>query len=290
MNINRAPFWGARDLILAAAIMVAAGGVEAAPVFTSVSSVCNVGAGPSTNGTFASTQISVANCHSGGAAQGFAGPGGIGGSATGTNDVTNMTGSDARHLGRVSFDAIFRNQNGTPGFTDVALNLWLSNQFADPEVGFGGFAFLSVQGNLYNITFGSSKNSVNPAQGFGLTHVALGVSNMPLTTTMVTVPLNTPVGILYQLEVVAGMQGGTASFETVFLNALNTLSFAKAGPVFTLAQGITVDDIPELYLFNNQFQPPAAGGAVVPEPPACGLVAATLGLLVFRRRKPASHS
>ena len=111
-----------RTHVLILTALTTAGAGVAAPVFYSDSTAC----GPHdtvTNSTFASSQFSNGLCHLGVSASGFAGSGGIGGQAQGTSDVTNFTGGAGTHLGRVLFTAVFRNAGGTPGTTDVALNL-----------------------------------------------------------------------------------------------------------------------------------------------------------------------
>lgn len=252
-------------VVVLTTLMAAAEGLST-PLFRSESTACAVAQGVSqvvTSDTFAQSQASnlSPSCHGGSSASGFAGPGGIGGRAYGKSNISIITGVSATHLGRVMFTTTFRNQSGTPGTADVALNLWLSSQYSDPIPG-GGAVFLAVGTAVNGVIGGSSVTSVNPPQGFGLTHVQLGVTNQQLTTSVHTVPLNTPIGIMYDLTTTAGVSGGTLESEVVFIDAMNTLSFPKSGPVFNLAPGITVDDIPALYLFNNQFVQPSAA---VPE-------------------------
>lgn len=180
----------------------------------------------------------------------------------------------------MTFTAVFRNAGGTPGTTDIALNLSLSNQYSDPFLGQGGYVFLAVGTAINGQLGGSSITSVNPAQGFGLTLVGLGTSIQLLTTSLVTVPLNVPVGIVYDLTTTAGVSSGTPRTEVVSLDAMNTLSFPKSGVVFTLAPGITVDDIPELLVFNNQF---GRSSSAVPEPGTVGLLGLAMAGFAGRR-------
>lgn len=268
-------------VVVLTTLMAAAEGLGT-PLFRSESTACAVAAPPVTSDTFAQSQASNSSpdCHEGVSASGFAGPGGIGGRADGKSNTFFITGVSATHLGRVLFTTIFRNQSGTPGTTDIALNLWLSSQYSDPLAG-GGAVFLAVGTAVNGVTGGSSVTSVNPPQGFGLTHVQLGAANQQLTTSVHTVPLNTPVEIMYDLTTTAGVSGGTAESEIVFIDAMNTLSFPKSGPVFTLAPGITVDDIPALYLFNNHFVQPSAA---VPEPAPIGLVGLAMAVFLGPRR------
>lgn len=165
-----------------------------------------------------------------------------------------------------------------------ALNLSLSSQYSGPFLGQGGSVFLAVGTTIGGQIDGSSVTSVNPAQGSGLTLVGLGTANQLLTTSLRTVPLNVPVGIVYDLTTTAVVSGGTPQTEVVFLNAMNTLSFPKSGVVFTLAPGITVDDIPELLVFNNQFVQPSSA---IPEPGTMALfgiaMAGFAGRSSFRR-------
>jgi hypothetical protein len=58
------------------------------------------------------------------------------------------------------------------------------------------------------------------------------------------------------------------------------MTFNKFGPVFSVPEGITVDDIPELFLFNNQFTPPSGE---IPEPASFALLGG--GLLFLARLK-----
>ncbi len=270
-----------KHLLLILAITPAATGIlRADSLFTSISNACNITQSVLQSPSLAQTQATNALCHNGASAQGFAGPGGIGALTQGESDVNNPTGAIAQHIGRVQFTTAFRNEGGTPGTTDVALNLWISSQFSDPLPG-GGTIFMAVSVTFGGFSGGSSASSVNPSQGFGLTHFNLGTTNQALTTSMVTVPLNTPILFLYQMEAIAGMAGANGGNEQMLLNALNTLSFPKSGPVFTVAPGIFVDDVPGVNLRNNQFVTPTSA---VPEPGTVGLMGLAFAALAFGRR------
>lgn len=84
----------------------------------------------------------------------------------------------------------------------------------------------------------------------------------------------------------AGVVGGTDSFASATLNAMNTLSFSKSGPAFILPDGLTVN-APELNIFNNQWIDPRVivTPPAVPLPSGWPLLLAALGAFGLIRRR-----
>lgn len=84
----------------------------------------------------------------------------------------------------------------------------------------------------------------------------------------------------------AGVVGGTDSFASSRLNALNTFSFSKSGPAFILPDGLTVN-APSLNIVNNRWIDPRTTVAPLPVPLPAGLPLLLAGLGAFgliRRR------
>ena len=254
-----------------------------AATFTSISSACNNGTQILNSPSAASTQASNPTCHNGVEASGFAGPTGIGGYAELDANAFAGQGVGGSHRGDIFFFTTFRNASGTPGFTDVALNLTQSNVFDDPYTGFGKGASvgITIETFLYNVQTSTFRRGNGATSAVGITQVELGATNQALTTSFVNVPLNTDIGIWFRLTVDAG---AGVEDEQLFINALNTLTLAKFGPVFQLGDGISVDDVPEIYLFNNRFTPPTSTEGV-PEPGTWLMMAGGLGCLTLLRRR-----
>lgn len=103
--------------------------------------------------------------------------------------------------------------------------------------------------------------------------------------TSINQDIRRPMTIDFNFSGSAGVVGGTDSFASARLNALNTLSFSKTGPAFILPDGLTVN-APELNIQNNRWIDPRVTVAPSPVPLPAGLplLLAALGALGLIRR------
>lgn len=91
----------------------------------------------------------------------------------------------------------------------------------------------------------------------------------------------------FSLSGSAGVVGGTDSFASATLNAINTLSFSSSGPAFFLPAGLTVN-APELNIINNRWVDPRGvtpSVSPVPLPAGLALLLTGLGAFGWLRRK-----
>ena len=96
-----------------------------------------------------------------------------------------------------------------------------------------------------------------------------------------------PMTVNFSLSGGAAVVGGTDSFASATLNAMNTLSFSKTGAAFILPNGLTVN-APELNIFNNRWVDPRVVTppvSTVPLPAGLPLLLAGLGTFGWLRRK-----
>jgi hypothetical protein len=105
--------------------------------------------------------------------------------------------------------------------------------------------------------------------------------------TSINQDIRRPMSVGFSFSGNAGVLGGTDSFASATLNAMNTMSFSKSGPAFILPDGLTIN-APELNIFNNQWIDPRVVTppvSAVPLPAGLPLLLAGLGSLAWLRRK-----
>lgn len=263
-------------------LLLALAPVSASPAtFTSASSACG-----QTGNTIQGSPVPVSTSDSTSTCGGFPG---VFAEAFGTTGATGIQGSVSQltidklnggstYFGRVDFFATFHNATNTPGTTTISLVLNQQNTFGDPSGGHFAQVLVEVFLTAAKPTTVATGNNSNNANG--ITQVTLGGGPQTLITDPVTVPLNQPIAMYITYTVSAVGVISVLATEQLFVNGL--LSFNSSGPVFVLPAGITVDDIPELYLFNNLFTPP---GSAVPEPATFGLFGAGLAAAAILGRR-----
>lgn len=262
--------------LLALAMLSIGPSIWADPLFTSYSAACNSSDGPTSGNSLVSTSVAP-TCGAAGtsvSASSFSGPRGLGGVV------------QARYMSPDAVVAFGQNTvslatqftlNGPAANADVGLALDISSSllFLDPD----------TQASLEVGVIIGPLNRFGRVNSDGAT-VFNGISAFPLGGGLthrimvdpVNVPVGSPVSLSIQLVMTAQSNGHN---RQVTLDAAHTLTFATTGPVFSLDPGFGVQDIPELFLQNNGYVPPAA----VPEPGTFALLGAGLLVLTMRRRR-----
>ena len=173
------------------------------------------------------------------------------------------------------------------GFTGtsipIALNLAIAGAAGTGGTGFEAWnAMAAIEDTQFN--YGTTINGTGITAGSRDMHFTSGTGDtFPgpgselvsgiLTTPFVTVGVNVPVNIQFQIEL-------DGSFTVVDLFG-NSLDFPTGSDVFVLPAGFTAED-PDSFIVDNRFVP---SGATVPEPSSWVLlVTGMLGLLAVCRQ------
>jgi hypothetical protein len=179
------------------------------------------------------------------------------------------------------FDILLAGPSGVTQ-TDISLNLLLHATSSDLSVNSAGYVSLYTSVEAQSAAGYSARQSRLESTGASGLSAGLPLPNLNgftnMTTTPMTVSVGTPVTVTLTLT---GAAVGSGATETLIMDAYNTMWFPSTGPVFTLAQGITLADIAALNIYNNALGAPPTPGGQVPEPGT--LVLFGSGLLICAR-------
>lgn len=247
---------------------------------------------------FGATVQSLSHAEAGVSLASVAGPGGLG--AAVSSSVSRLFVAAARF---VISDLVISGPG--EGFVDGSLNLDLSGSLGmnlGPTPGSAVVgSYVQVNGALADSAFfGVVNPCVGNCGGFPpyyaagiLASVAGTVNGAAIggtfPTPTISLPMNTPFTLSLALEVgVNAFSEGTSAFS----DFLSTLTFATAGPVFNLPDGLTINSV-DGGIVNNRFgssgPDPDPDPQPVPEPASLLLLGTGMLTAAGCRRRTAAH-
>jgi hypothetical protein len=267
--------WIVCELMLGAALLLSpAAGAASFTVSAGGGSLCAGGVGQTTSsGPLAAAESWL--CVSGGSsAEAIAGPGTLG---VGSSTYHFCCGSASESNALAKFETEFEIKGPAGAAIPVSMNFLLEGAavaFLD------GFWSLHIDAGLFGTGY-IDWSGRNEGLLAGIVPVNRGVAIAGLFTTP-TVLFDPNRTQPFRLTLYGGTSA--AGSGNASLDFGHTLSLPTSGPVLNLPDGYTVD-MPGLFVSDNRFLPPGAGGAV-PEPGSMALLGAGLAALaVLRRRK-----